>query len=77
MALNVVQCLTVMLVVLIWHPSSAAHLPTNLMDSINSNTAQFHEDNGSSSASSGEESNIILLNNINKKIWDASSLAPG
>lgn len=78
MASNVVQCLLAMLVIL--HPSaplftSSAHLPSsNPLDNPRSDDqVQQQQEN----SNSGEESNIILLNNINKKIWDASSLAPG
>lgn len=74
MASNIVQCVLAMLVIV--HPSalftSSAHLP-NPMDNPSAADDQHLQEN----TSSAEESNIILLNNINKKIWDASSLAPG
>lgn len=85
MASNTVQCVLAMLVLVV-HPralcyTSAAHLPAHPMDSPSSDTVpsevvvQQQEDHNGSSGE--EESNIILLNNINKRIWDASSLAPG
>lgn len=85
MASKTVQWVLAMLVLVV-HPralcyTSAAHLPAHPMDSPSSDTVQSEvvvqqqEDHNGSSGE--EESNIILLNNINKRIWDASSLAPG
>lgn len=81
MASKTVQWVLAMLVLVV-HPralcyTSAAHLPAHPMDSPSSDTEVVQQQEDHNGSSGEEESNIILLNNINKRIWDASSLAPG